>query len=200
MSLRVKNVLVRLFTAIDAAGIEASTPSFSYTGPAKLEEFSTFDSAMLIDRDGKSQLDYYLEEPKLPFDDKYPEPVDDAEDVAMALGNVLITDDLSMPANLVASTVPPSRYSNSMLIVQACFCGTLNLLRWLRLYCRSAESTTAILWTSALDLGMSPLSRTNGTLARSEFMIGHCLGAAGGLKAIATVKANFYILSIDFRA
>ncbi|KAJ4958131.1 hypothetical protein NE237_025242 [Protea cynaroides] len=157
MSLRVKNTLVRLFTAyktMDAAGIEASTPSFSYTRPAKLEEFSTFDSAMLIDRYGKSQLDYYLEEPKLPFDDKYlstvasesafsaggrvidkyrrkllpsnaealiclrdwmfdidfrAEPVDDAEDVAMALENVLITDDLPMPANLVASTVPPSK-------------------------------------------------------------------------------------------
>ncbi|KAJ4981512.1 hypothetical protein NE237_032349 [Protea cynaroides] len=74
MSLRVKNALVRLFLVyktMDANGIEASTPSFSYTGPAELEEFSTFDSAMLIDRYGKSQLDYYLEKPKLPFDDKY---------------------------------------------------------------------------------------------------------------------------------
>ncbi|KAJ4976192.1 hypothetical protein NE237_001298 [Protea cynaroides] len=186
MSLHVKNALVKLFTAyktMDAAGIKASTPSFSYIGPAELEEFSTFDSAMLIDRYGKSQLDYYLEEPKLPFDDKYrqfdvlaywrqngskysdvarmakdflfipvstvasesafsaggrvidmyrskllpsnaealiclwdwmfdidfrAEPVDDAEDVAMSLGNVLITDDLPMLANLVASTVPLS--------------------------------------------------------------------------------------------
>ncbi|KAJ4956853.1 hypothetical protein NE237_013636 [Protea cynaroides] len=56
MSLRVKNALVRLFYRIQdhgCSGIEASTPSFSYTGPAELE------------------LDYYLEEPKLPFDDKY---------------------------------------------------------------------------------------------------------------------------------
>ncbi|KAJ4959278.1 hypothetical protein NE237_026389 [Protea cynaroides] len=74
MSLHVKNALVRLFTAcktMDAAGMEGSTPSFSYTKPVELEEFSIFDSAMLIDRYGKSQLDYYLEEPKLPFDDKY---------------------------------------------------------------------------------------------------------------------------------
>ncbi|KAJ4958512.1 hypothetical protein NE237_025623 [Protea cynaroides] len=145
---------------------------------------------MLIDRYGKSQLDYYLEEPKLPFDDKYrqfdvlaywrqngskypdvarmakdvlsipvstvasesafsaggrvidkyrskllpsnaealiclrdwmfdidfrAEPVDDAEDVAMALGNVLITDDLPMPANLVASTVPPSSFAATLM-------------------------------------------------------------------------------------
>ncbi|KAJ4962762.1 hypothetical protein NE237_022701 [Protea cynaroides] len=176
MSLRVKNALVKLFTAyktMDAAGIEASTPSFSYTGPAELE------------------LDYYLEEPKLPFDDKYrqfdvlaywrqngskypdvarmakdvlsipvstvasesafsaggrvidkyrskllpsnaealiclrdwmfdidfrAEPVDDAEDVAMVLGNVLITDDLPMPANLVASTVPPSSFAATLMV------------------------------------------------------------------------------------
>ncbi|KAJ4982002.1 hypothetical protein NE237_032839 [Protea cynaroides] len=120
MSLRVKNALVRLFLAyktMDAV------------------EFSTFDSSMLIDRYGKSQLDYYLEEPKLPFDDKYrqfdvlaywrqngskypdvaPEPVDDAEDVAMALGNVLITDDLPMSTNLVASTVPPSSFAATLM-------------------------------------------------------------------------------------
>ncbi|KAJ4963202.1 hypothetical protein NE237_023141 [Protea cynaroides] len=193
MSLHVKNALVRLFTVyktMDAAGIEASTPSFSYTGPTELEEFSTFDSAMLTDRYGKSQLDYYLEEPKLPFDDKYrqfdvlaywkqngskypdvarmakdvlsilvsivasesafsaggrvidkyhnkllpsnaealtclrdwmfdidfrAEPVDDVEDVAMALENVLITDDLPMPANLVASTVPPSSFAATLM-------------------------------------------------------------------------------------
>ncbi|KAJ4972471.1 hypothetical protein NE237_005645 [Protea cynaroides] len=175
--------VIRLFTAyktMDAAGIEASTPSFSYTGPAELEEFSTFDSAMLIDRYGKSQLDYYLEEPKLPFDDKYrqfdvlaywrqngskyPDVARMAKDVlsipvstvasesafsaggrvidkyrskllpsnaealiclrdwmfdidfrAMALGNVLITDDLPMPANLVASTVPPSSFAATLM-------------------------------------------------------------------------------------
>ncbi|KAJ4978297.1 hypothetical protein NE237_009077 [Protea cynaroides] len=153
-------------------------------------EFSTFDSAMFIERYGKSQLDYYLEEPKLPFDDKYrqfdvlaywrqngskypdvarmakdvlsipvstvasesafsaggrvidkyrskllpsnaealiclrdwmfdidfrAEPVDDAEDVAMALGNVLITDELPMPANLVGSTVPPSSFAATLM-------------------------------------------------------------------------------------
>ncbi|KAJ4955484.1 hypothetical protein NE237_012267 [Protea cynaroides] len=193
MSLRVKNTLVRLFTAyktMDVASIEASTPSFSYTGPAELEKFSTFDSAVLIDKYGKFQLVYYLKEPKLSFDDKYrrfdvlaywrqnglkylnvaskakyilsipvstvasesafsaggrfidkyhskllpsnveaficlrdymfdidfrAEPVDDAEDVALALGNVLITNDLPMPANLVASIIRPSSFAATLM-------------------------------------------------------------------------------------
>ncbi|KAJ4938749.1 hypothetical protein NE237_000136 [Protea cynaroides] len=76
MSFRVKSALVRLFNeykSMDAADIETPTPSSSYVGPTELAEFLAFKSVMLIDSYGKSQLDLYLEEPHIPFNDNYRE-------------------------------------------------------------------------------------------------------------------------------
>ncbi|KAJ4969351.1 hypothetical protein NE237_016052 [Protea cynaroides] len=75
MSLHVKSALVRLFNeykTMDAV-IETPTPSSSYVGPIELAEFSAFNNAMLIDSCGKSQLDFYLEEPQMPFSENYRE-------------------------------------------------------------------------------------------------------------------------------
>ncbi|XP_043698432.1 zinc finger BED domain-containing protein RICESLEEPER 2-like isoform X3 [Telopea speciosissima] len=80
MSIRVKSGLYRLFNEYKSMDGQETPATLSNPGGTSssgalsdLAEFLRFNSMLLVDKRGKSQLDVYLEEPKIPFTEHYHE-------------------------------------------------------------------------------------------------------------------------------